>query len=65
MSTSIANVAGSDKEPGTCRTRLEDLSPVGYRLSEDDLKLVSGGTPRKSPRNDDATGGHNGPTSWD
>jgi len=64
MSTSISNVALSDKEPEACRTKLADLSPVGYRLSEDDLKLVSGGF-KKLPARDDATGGFNGPTSWD
>jgi hypothetical protein len=63
MSTSISNFAVGDKEPNTCCTELEDLSPIGYRMSEEDLKLVSGG--RKLPARDDATGGFNGPTSWD
>jgi hypothetical protein len=31
------------KEPGSHRTRLEDLSPEGYRFSDEELKLVSGG----------------------
>ena len=64
MSNSISNLAVSDKETNACRTELADLSPTGYRLSEDDLKLVSGGF-KKLPSRDDATGGFNGPTSWD
>jgi hypothetical protein len=40
---SMSTFVPKAKELGNHRTQIEDLSPEGYRLSEEELKLISGG----------------------